>query len=88
MKWYDCQIPLSSWWEWGDGGWVMGKTAWYQKRGYLLLSSRYPHHFSLNQQFITRRAKADHGSYFVAMYKRNRLTRGLKLKEKEEEKVK
>jgi len=32
--------------------------------------------------------KADHGSYFIAMYKRNRLTRGLKLKEKEEEKEK
>jgi len=32
--------------------------------------------------------KADRGSYEVAMYKRNRLTRGLKLKEKEEEKEK
>jgi len=32
--------------------------------------------------------KADRGSYFVAMYKRNKLTRGLKLKGKEEEKEK
>jgi len=48
------------------------------------------HHtlFFLNQQFITWRAKADHGSYFAAMYKRNRLTRGLKIKGKEEEKEK
>jgi len=44
--------------------------------------------FFLNQQFITRRARADHGSYFVAAYKRNRLTGGLKLKGKEEEKEK
>ena len=46
------------------------------------------HPFFLNQQFITWRAKADHGSYFAAMYKRNRLTRGLKIKGKEEEKEK
>jgi len=32
--------------------------------------------------------KADSGSYFVATYKRNRLTRELKLKGKEEEKEK
>jgi len=32
--------------------------------------------------------KTDYGSYFVATYKRNRLTRGLKLKGKEEEKEK
>jgi len=44
--------------------------------------------FFLHQQFITRRTKADRGSYFVATYKRNRLTRGLKLKGKEEEKEK
>jgi len=45
-------------------------------------------YFFLNQQFITQRAKADRGSYEVATYKRNRLTRGLKLKGKEEEKEK
>ena len=42
----------------------------------------------LNQQFITRHMKADHSSYFVVTYKRNRLIRGLKLKGKEEEKEK
>ena len=29
--------------------------------------------------------KVDHGSYFVTIYKRNRLTRGLKLKGKEKD---
>ena len=38
--------------------------------------------FFLNQQFITQRAVADHGSYFITTYKRNRLTRELKLKRK------
>ena len=44
--------------------------------------------FFLNQQFITWHTKADCGSYFIAIYKRNRLTRELKLKGKEEEKEK
>jgi len=42
--------------------------------------------FFLIQQFITWRTKADHDSYFVATYKKNRLTRGLKLKGEEEAK--
>ena len=42
----------------------------------------------LNQQFITRHMKTDHSSYFIVTYKRNRLTRGLKLKGKEEKKEK
>ena len=41
-----------------------------------------------NQQFITQHANADHGSYFVTTYKKNRLTRGLKLKRKKKDKEK
>ena len=40
--------------------------------------------FFLNQQFIIQHTRADHGSYFVTMYKRDRLTGGLKQKRKEE----
>ena len=42
--------------------------------------------FFLNQQFITWCMRTDCGSYFVATYKRNRLTGGLNLKGKEEKK--
>jgi len=42
--------------------------------------------FFLNQQFVTRRAEADRGSYFVTTYKRNRSTRGQKLNRKREKK--
>ena len=42
--------------------------------------------FFLNQQFVTQHAKADHGSYFVTMYKRNRSTGGQKLNRKREKK--
>ena len=38
----------------------------------------------LNQQFIIWHIVADHGSYFITTYKRNRLTRELKLKKEKE----
>ena len=38
--------------------------------------------FFLNQQFITQHALADRGSYFVAMYKKSKLT--CKIKERKE----
>ena len=40
--------------------------------------------FIYNQQFITWHVKADCGSYFITTYKENILTRGEKLKEREE----
>jgi len=50
-------------------GWPV-KTKLVNNHGwYVLIVEQF---FFLNQQFITRRAKADRGSYFVAMYKRNR----------------
>ena len=41
--------------------------------------------FFLIQQFITRSARADRGSYFITMYKRDRLTWSRKIEKERKE---
>ena len=42
--------------------------------------------FFLNQQFITQGVRADHGSYFVTMYKTNKLYKERNRKRKKDKK--
>jgi len=50
-----------------------------------LKTEEVPFFFFLNQQFITRHAVVDRGSYFVTTYKRSKLHEGKETEERERE---